>query len=295
MDLFEEIVNEVFLINESVSINSINDAISGLHPVWITYDDGKGGNGKNRRLIYPVAYGLTSIGNPVIRAFQPQGSTKRGVPKWKYFRVDRIKFWRVVNSETFNGESLDGFLEDFNDSGDKSMSVWYTIAPIGNAKNLPKQQPNIGYKPITKQDVENIPTEEEPTEQPNTTPVEQPRRYNGRQIINNILNKIKNSKVGKTIQNIFNKSPKNIDNSNNNNNLTVNNNNNLTAPDTEPITKSDIQQTKTTIPTKQIKPTTDEPVSKEDVKTKPEEETVENNNLTNSFNDLMSRWNNLKK
>lgn len=295
MDLFEEIVKQTFLINESISINGINDAINGLHPVWITYDDEQGGGGKARRLIYPVAYGLTSKGNPVIRAFQPQGSSKRGLttppndremPQWKYFRIDRIKFWRVVSSQKFDGDRLEGF----NQEGDDSMSMVYTIAPIGNAKQLSRQKPEIGYKPITKQDVENIPTEEEPKE---VTPQykEQPRRYSAKQVVNNILNRIKSG-----TQKIFNKKqPETIDNLEKNSNLTTDNNN-LTAPETEPISKQDVGQTKTTIPTKPVtnaKPD-DEPVTKQDVNNS-EEETVENNKLTNSFKDMMSRWNNLNK
>ena len=141
MNLFEEIVLESSLLTEGISVDSITNAINGLHPTWITYDDTKGGGGKARRLIYPVAYGLTSAGNPVVRAFQPQGSSKRGLttppndreyPKWKYFRVDRIKFWRTVNSNTYNTDELVGF----NEEGDKSMSEVYVIAPIGNAKKI---------------------------------------------------------------------------------------------------------------------------------------------------------------
>ena len=295
MDLFEDIIRETFLINESVTINGINDAINGLHPVWITYDDERGGDGKNRRLIYPVAYGLTSKGNPVVRAFQPSGSSKRGLttppnnreyPKWKYFRVDRIKFWRMVSSKTFDGKTLEGF----NEEGDNSMSIVYTIAPIGNAKQLTKQKPEIGYKPITKQDVENIPTEDnvetqqqEPESQQTTVqPKEQPKRkYSARQIINNILSRIKNT---------FTKKKNNVDNSQQTQDI---NNKNLTVQDTEPVTKQDVSpnvsQKQTTTTTE--KPS-DEPITKNDVN---QEETVENNPLTNKYKDMMSRWNNLEK
>ena len=295
MDLFEDIIRETFLINESVTVNGINDASNGLHPVWITYDDEKGGDGKNRRLIYPVAYGLTSKGNPVVRAFQPSGSSKRGLttppnnreyPKWKYFRVDRIKFWRMVSSKTFDGKTLEGF----NEEGDNSMSIVYTIAPIGNAKQLTKQKPEIGYKPITKQDVENIPTEDnvetqqqEPESQQTTVqPKEQPKRkYSARQIINNILSRIKNT---------LTKKKNNVDNSQQTQDI---NNKNLTVQDTEPVTKQDVSpnvsQKQTTTTTE--KPS-DEPITKNDVN---QEETVENNPLTNRYKDMMSRWNNLEK
>lgn len=290
MDLFEEIVRETFLINESVSINGINDAINGMHPVWMTYDDEQGGSGKNRRLIYPVAYGLTTKGNPVIRAFQPQGSSKRGLttppndreyPKWKYFRVDRIKNWRMISSRTFSDVGLDGF----NENGDDSMSIVYTIAPIGGAKNLPKQKPDIGYKPITKQDVENIPTEPEQTPTPSTTSTKQ----SATQVVNNILNNIKN-----TGTNIEKKTPENLDNLKTNTDINTNNNN-LTAPDTEPITKQEIGQTASPEEKgeKPVEKPVDEPVTKQDVNSETEE--VKNNKLTDSFNDMMSRWNNLEK
>ena len=301
MDLFEEIVKETFLISESISINSINDAISGMHPVWITYDDEKGGGGKARRLIYPVAYGLTSKGNPVIRAFQPQGSSKRGLttppnnreyPKWKYFRVDRIKLWRMIQSQTFTDKGMEGF----NENGDDSMSIVYTIAPIGNAKLISKKKPEIGYKPITKQDVENIPSENEKPEETDQYK-EQPKKYNASQIINNILNRIKSSNLGKGVQKIFGKkSSENIDNVETPSNFTKNNN--LTATDTEPITKQDINQTQSYNSNNgnnnALEKPTDEPITKQDVNTS-EEETVENNKLTNSYRDMMSRMNNLNK
>ena len=300
MDLFEEIVNETFLIDESVSRDSVRNAIEGMHPVWITYNDEQGGGGKNRRLIYPVAYGLTTKGNEVIRAFQPQGSSKRGLttppnnreyPKWKYFRLDRIKFWRTVSSQTYTDDGMEGF----DEGDDKSMSKVYLIAPIGGAKYIPKQKPDIGYKPITKQDVENIPTEEEPEETPEVTPIQQPRRYTARQVVNNLINRIKT--FGGKVKDMFTSKnqQKNLDNTENTDNFTQNNN--LTAPDTEPVTKQDVEQTVNNQPStqtqsQQVPKPNDEPVSKEEVGT---EETVDNNKLTNSFKDMMSRMNNLEK
>ena len=79
-------------------------------------------------------------------------------------------------------------------------------------------------------------------------------------------------------------------------NITVNNNN-LTAPDTEPITKQDIKQTPNpgeNLGGKPVEKPNDKPVTKQDVNNS-EEETVENNKLTNAYNDMMSRWNKLNK
>ena len=140
MSLFEEICNETFVLIEGVSNTKINKAINGMHPVTISYDDGKGGNGKGLRTIYPVAFGLTSAENRVIRAFQPSGDTKRGIPKWKYFRVDRIKSWDMNEKIKYDGDKLEGFMSDGKSkSGDDLMSVVYNIAPIGNARFIRKQ------------------------------------------------------------------------------------------------------------------------------------------------------------
>ena len=46
------------------------------------------------RIIEVYAYGLTKAGNPVIRAFQPYGDTSSRVPSWKFFRIDRIIYWK---------------------------------------------------------------------------------------------------------------------------------------------------------------------------------------------------------
>ena len=305
MNLFEEIIVESDLLTESVSVDSISNAINGLHPAWITYDDKKGGGGKARRLIYPVAYGLTKAGNPVVRAFQPQGSSKRGLttppnnreyPKWKFFRVDRIKFWRTVNSNTYNSEELVGF----NEEGDNSMSTVYTIAPIGNAKNIQRNNlqtsndtgktTNVSFepKPITKDEVENI--EVSPTVQPDK------KRYTAKNAIDSIINFIKNG--GKNLNNgikkIFNK---NLENKPENSN--INTGDTINAPDTTPVTKQEIgtsvydnaennqQQSQT------IKPN-DEPIYKNEIENSGEEDLKESV-LSKSFNDMINRMNNLYK
>lgn len=311
MTLFEEIVLEGDLLTENVSVDSINSAIDGLHPVWITYDDtedgqppASGSKGKARRLIYPVAYGLSKKNNEVIRAFQPEGSTKRGVPKWKFFRVDRIKFWRTITSRQYDPETLVGFNED----GDKSMTVVYTIAPIGNAKNIKRntvqpEQPQsaetranttFNHKPITKDEVENI---EIPQEQP------QKQKVTAKNIVNSIINYIKNFPQKIKEKKLDIKQQK----SNINTGNTINTGDTINAPETTPVTKqeigvskNDVQQPKVE---KQQNPTpTTEPVTKQEIGNKDEEildnlnnEDLRENKLTKSFLDLTERMNNLYK
>jgi len=302
MTLFEEICNETLMLTESVSNTKINKAINGMHPVTISYDDGKtDGKGKNWRLIYPVAYGLTSAGNPVIRAYQEKGDSRRGLttppndreyPKWKYFRVDRIKSWYMDKTQTFDGENL----EAFNEGGDDSMSVVYNIAPIGNAKQINRQQKyqdkqmsnnkevEIDDKPITKADVEGI-----SIPQQDTTSQQPKQKYTARQVIDNIISRLKNSKPVQTMKNLFTRQQNNVDNVNTNVNL--NNNNLLSAPDTKPIEKTDVKGVNTSLPqqTTSVNAPTDKPITKDDV------ENVQDNDLTRSFKDMTNRMNNLGK
>ena len=144
MSLLREILEEAFLLREDASVDAINNAVNNMHPVHIIYN-GPSGAGNGDRVIYPVAYGISTAGNPVVRAFQPQGSTSSEVPAWKFFRIDRIKKWENDNSTTFNPEELNGFNED----GDEQIETLYAIAPIGNVKprEMPKKEPEKPEEP----------------------------------------------------------------------------------------------------------------------------------------------------
>lgn len=147
MDYIKKLILEALLTEDVASVSNINDAINNLSQVEIRYNSGGENVAMGRRIIYPVAYGLTKSGNPVIRAFEPYGDTKTKVPAWKFFRLDRIKKWRTLN-KTFKGIELNGF----NENGDETMSIVYNIA---NIKGRPQtiKFPEIGSKPITKQDI----------------------------------------------------------------------------------------------------------------------------------------------
>ena len=144
MSLLREILEEAFLLREDASVDAINNAVNNMHPVHILYN-GPSGAGNGERVIYPVAYGLSTAGNPVVRAFQPQGSTSSEVPAWKFFRLDRIKKWENDNSTTFNPEELNGF----NENGDEQIETLYAISPIGNVKPEPirKKEPEKPEEP----------------------------------------------------------------------------------------------------------------------------------------------------
>ena len=147
MDYFKLLLEKTFLTEGIATVSNVNDAIDNLKQVEIRYNSGGEPVATGRRIIYPVAYGVTKSGNPVIRAFEPYGDTKTKTPAWKFFRLDRIKQWRPL-SKTFNGAKLEGF----NENGDETMSIVYNIANIsGRPKKI--NFPKIGNEPITKSDV----------------------------------------------------------------------------------------------------------------------------------------------
>lgn len=147
MDYFRLLLEKTFLNEGIATVSNVNDAIDNLKQVEIRYNSGGEPVATGRRIIYPVAYGVTKSGNPVIRAFEPYGDTKTKTPAWKFFRLDRIKQWRPL-SKTFNGAKLEGF----NENGDETMSIIYNIANIsGRPKKI--NFPKIGNEPITKSDV----------------------------------------------------------------------------------------------------------------------------------------------
>ena len=129
INLFEALVK---VLNESVSDQDVIRAIEGKNYVEMNYAD-ENSSATGRRIIEPYAYGLTKAGNPVLRAYQISGDSLRGKPMWKFFRLDRIIGWKP-RKQTFNTPPpMHGytFSPDYNENGDKSMSVVYAQANFG--------------------------------------------------------------------------------------------------------------------------------------------------------------------
>ena len=269
MSLLREILAESFLLREDASVDAINNAVNNMHPVRIVYN-GPSGAGNGEREIYPVAYGISTAGNLVVRAFQPQGSTSSEVPAWKFFRLDRIKRWDNDNSRTFNPEELNGF----NENGDEQIETLYAISPIGNART--EKQPEkpeepekvITGHPVRKGEVDNGGADKN-TER---------EYYTANDAVRDIL-QTSNPKIGQT-------QDKNIDKV-----AGQDYNSKETQPvrDAVPVTKTDIDPNAANEPNDRNPDLygNDGPVMKDDLK--PET----GNTLTNSFNDLTNRMNNL--
>lgn len=111
------------ILSESVTPNEVNDAIDNKLQVIINYSDEKN-SAPNKRLIEPYAYGVSKSGNSILRAYQYDGDTLRGKPKWKFFRLDRITSWNPTENH-FNAQPNErGWnAEDYNENGDNSMTT----------------------------------------------------------------------------------------------------------------------------------------------------------------------------
>lgn len=133
--MLSRLLNEI--LNENVSMSDINDAIDNHKRVIINYHTKGEDNATGARVIEVYAYGLTKAGNPVIRAFEPYGDTTTRVPRWKFFRLDRISLWKPTK-QIFNRPAsfyYKGFGE-FNPNDDLTMSTVYKIAKFDNDANM---------------------------------------------------------------------------------------------------------------------------------------------------------------
>lgn len=108
------------LIFEIASIDTIVDSIKQKRRCIVYYDGDEPG-GKGLRIVEPVCYGYSKAGNPVLRAWDVEGSSHRAylgekpLPSWRLFRVDKIINFKPT-AEKFNE-----MRPDYNPNGDKSM------------------------------------------------------------------------------------------------------------------------------------------------------------------------------
>ena len=142
-NIFKRLLRESMYTYGSPDPQTVQDAIANKNYVRIRYDDedygSRIGTKKNSRLIMPFALGISKAGNPVLRAFQINGGTRRGIPKWKLFRLDRIKNWATMSKKQFH-QTPDELGYDnafpFNKYGDKSMRGVSKLADFSDVDNM---------------------------------------------------------------------------------------------------------------------------------------------------------------
>jgi len=101
--------------------------------VVIDYDDERPDPPRGDRMIEPCALGYTKANNLALRAYEYEGKTRRGVPKWKLFRIDRIQNWKETRL-TFNVKR-----ELYNDLTDNSLHGIIAIADFKGLSDIVKR------------------------------------------------------------------------------------------------------------------------------------------------------------
>ena len=179
-----EILKEV--LNESVSSDSVNDAINNKYRILINYDD-EDNHATGTRLVEPYVLGYTRAGNLAFRGYQYEGDTVRGVPKWKLFRLDRVINWQPTKQK-FNVEPRDNgwSAEPYNYNGDGSLTSILNQVSFDNKEEL--FSPNDRLNTLRKK-----------TDMlKNSTPINisqmqnQPKPNNSGPIANNVTNSVSN-------------------------------------------------------------------------------------------------------
>ena len=108
------------LILEVASIDSVVDAIKKKNKIIIYYDGDEPG-GRGLRQIEPVCFGYSKADNPVLRAWDEEGSShtaykgEQPLPGWRLFRVDKILSFKP------SGEKFNTVRPGYNRTGDKGM------------------------------------------------------------------------------------------------------------------------------------------------------------------------------
>lgn len=213
------------ILNEEAQITSVSNAIRKRHEAEIYYYDPTDPKGSGKRIIQPVAYGLSKAGNMVLRAFQPYGDTKTKVPHWKLFRLDKIRNWKTLKNRIFSEPPGQFSAEGaYNPNGDKTMSQVYLNANFKRSEDFYQGKRGQGLMRYNKER--------------NTQKTEKEPLYN---LKRNIEKSITDPEVLRRIEKYKSDAAKNyVSNDDYINDLKKVNNNAPTNQTTEPIKKQDL-------------------------------------------------------
>jgi hypothetical protein len=190
------------LLESEDTMSTLKKAIVDHLPVTIQYsgptDEVLSGPRFN---ILPVAMGEHfKSGNIVVWAYVTQGTSKKGLPDWKMFRVDRIQNINIDgNAQPFELENIPEYDPNKAPEMLKSLSNVYAHASeIGNEENPEyieeptHAEPPTDNEPIEPEDdsmVEPVEPEQEPVE-PEEEPVEpeeEPEEFDDSSYYNDIM------------------------------------------------------------------------------------------------------------
>ncbi len=189
MVILSEIVNELLLEQDS-KIDIIRQSILERIPMSIYYRGPANEVREGQRIdIEPVVLGKhIRTGNLVIWAFVFKGISKKGLPGWKMFRVDRIVSAKLnFNVKNFDLDILPGYQKGKAPNAMKSLSsvdiyspYWYKEGEKIEIPPTPEQPERTEPEPPT--------TEIPPIEQ---RPIEKPSNVSNKEVLNRINNDLK--------------------------------------------------------------------------------------------------------
>lgn len=138
---FNNILTTLLTEARGMSADELCDAIDNKYRLNIKYDDEEEPEHTDFRTVEPYVYGLTKAGNACFRGFQWEGDTRRGVPKWKLFRLDRVLECQPLPGHfVVEPKFLRKGIPSYNDEGDKSMSVVFKQVQFGDNNNISQRE-----------------------------------------------------------------------------------------------------------------------------------------------------------
>lgn len=140
------------ILTESVSQNEVIQALDDKRVIMITYNDEKSNPPLGKRWIEPCSLvDMDGNGKLAIRAYAYSGATRRGVPNWKLFRLDRIQSWTPTNSKFVKAPD-----NRYNPNGDKQYQVIHQIHFDNQDDNLINRNINISNQEKAKKGIDNF-------------------------------------------------------------------------------------------------------------------------------------------
>jgi predicted DNA-binding transcriptional regulator YafY len=209
LNIFEEL-----LLEQDAKLLLLRNAISERTPITIDYrsEDDEVLNGV-RYDIEPVVLGThAKSGNLVFWAYVFKGTSKKGLPGWKMFRVDRVNQIKTKPGlNPFKLTDLPGYQKGKAPNAMKSLSKVEIFSPywFEDDARFKKDQPTQPAPPKPKT---TAPTPAQPSPQPQPKPTPEPEKVEpqdiptsepqknyGPEVLNNLRGKVKDIEGQKVV------------------------------------------------------------------------------------------------
>ena len=185
-------------------LSTLRQSITERKPITIDYTGPVSEVLPGKRIdIEPIVLGKNAkSGNLVIWAYVFNGVSKKGLPNWKMFRVDRIQNVEFnPNIDPFSLTDLPGYKKGKAPNAMKSLSSVEVYSPYWY-DDQQKQSPEIQPQPEQQPKPQQTPPIEEPTTETPPQPVEEPdmdAQNQSQDVFNMLGNKITDVNGRKTV------------------------------------------------------------------------------------------------